>query len=149
MLVGPINPALPVKSKLIDEYDAEAVAAGSFNGPAVELPRGIQNAKFSVEATVLDRTTGDETYTFKIQGRNSPSEEWVDIDGLSFTTISATSGSEEKPADSDAPGVTLRRWVRAVLTTAGTTPIATAKVWCHFQVPHGAGYEHTPEYLGG
>lgn len=148
-MLNRLNPSPTAKSMLLDEYSAEAVAAGSFYGSAMEVPRGAQNIKFSVEATTLDRTTGDETYTFKIQTRAGPNHEWSDLDGATFSTISATSGSEQKPADSDAPGVVPQRFVRAVLTTAGTTPIATAKVWMHYDLPYGAGKEYQAEYLGG
>lgn len=143
------SPAVIEKSQLLDSYAAEAVAAGSFYGDAVELPRGAQRVRFKLDGILFDRTTADETYTFKIQGRMKSSEEWVDIPSCGFTTISAVSGAEIVPAASVAEGVEIPRFVRVVLTSVGTTPIATAKVYAIYNLGGGAGLEHRPEYLGG
>lgn len=133
-----INPSsIPAKAKTLDTYSAEAVAAGSFYGAAVEVPRGAENIRFVVEGTLFDRGSGDETYTFKIQGRQHPDHSWVDIPGLTFTTISATSGFEQLPTAANAPGVTVPRYVRVVLTTVGTTPIATATIRMLYSMRNG------------
>lgn len=135
-----INPAQSIlKSKLLDTYSAEAVAAGTFDGDAVFVPRGAQNIRFYLDGILFDRTTGDETYTFKIQGRMRSSDSWVDIPSCGFTTISATNGSEIVPSASNAPGVILPRFIRVRLTSVGTTPIATAKIWMLYDMPRGAG----------
>ena len=135
----PSNPSnMPVKSKVIDTYAAEAVAAGTFTGASVEVPRGAQNIRFAVEGTLFDATTGDEDYQVFIQGRNDPSHGWVDVPGLTFTLREGvTSGDEIRPTASDAPGVIVPRYVRAKLVTLGTTPICTATVRMLYSLPRG------------
>jgi hypothetical protein len=142
-------PIVVDKSKVLDTYSAEAVAAGSFYGPAVEVPRGATDIRFQVDGTLFDRTTGDETYTFKIQHRASPSHSWVDVPSAAFTTISATTGYEQVPTAANAPGVSVARWVRAVLTTVGTSPIATAVVRMLYRLPAGAGLQYESGEVGG
>jgi hypothetical protein len=120
------NPsAKALKTKTIDSWAAEAIAAGTVYGSAVEVPRGACNISFSSELTLLDRSTADETYTVKVQHRNDPSHSWVDVPGLTFTTVSATTGYEQLPTAANAPGVRLKKYVRGAMTTVGTTPIAT------------------------
>jgi hypothetical protein len=136
----PSNPAqMPVKTKTIDSWAAEAIAAGTVYGSAVEVPRGAQNINFSQELTLLDRGTGDETYTVKVQGRNDPSHSWVDIPGLAFTTVSATSGYQQLPTQANALAMTLPRFVRGAMTTVGTTPIATGTLRMRYTAPRGPG----------
>lgn len=135
-----INPAQVIsKSKLLDTYAAEAVAAGTFDGDAIQVPRGAQNIRFHLVGTLFDRTTGDETYTFKIQGRHRSSDSWTDVPSCAFTTISATTGAEIVPSATNAPGVIVPRWIRVRLTSVGTTPIATAKIYMLYDLPRGAG----------
>lgn len=135
-----INPAQGVsKRKLLDTYAAEAVAAGTFDGASVQVPRGAQNIRFRVDGILFDRTTGDETYTFKIQGRMASDENWVDVPSCGFAAIAATTGSEIVPSAANAPGVIVPRFIRSRLTSAGTTPIATAKIWMTYDLPSGAG----------
>lgn len=135
-----INPAQSVQKRLLlDTYTAEAVAAGTFDGSAIQVPRGAQNIRFYVDGILFDRTTGDETYTFKIQGRQYSDQSWVDVPSCGFTAIAATTGSEIVPSAANAPGVIVPRWIRVRLTSAGTTPIATAKIWMLYDLPSGAG----------
>lgn len=135
-----INPAQGVlKSKLLDTYAAEAVAAGTFDGASVQVPRGAQNIRFYLDGILFDRGSADETYTFKVQGRMRSSDSWVDVPSCAFTTISATTGAEIVPSAANAPGVVLPRNIRVRLTSVGTTPIATAKIWMLYDMPRGAG----------
>jgi hypothetical protein len=135
-----INPAQMVnKDRLLDTYAAEAVAAGTFDGAAIQVPRGAQNIRFRLEGTLFDRTTGNETYDFKVQGRMRSSQEWADIPSCAFTQVAATTAHEIVPSATNAPGVIVPRWVRVRLTSAGTTPIATAKIWMLYDLPRGAG----------
>lgn len=147
-LAGP-NPSVLTKQKDLDEYAAEAVAAGAFNGDSVEIPRGAKNVKFVLDGTLFDRTTGDETYTFKVQGRNKSTDGWHDISGCGFTTVAATTASEQVPSAANAPGVVFPRFVRVVLTSVGTTPIATAVVRMLWDGETGPGKDAGIGYLGG
>lgn len=138
------------RAKLLDEYAAEAVAAGSYYGASVEVPRGAEDLRFYVEGTLFDRTQGDETYTFAIQGRNSSSESFVDIPSLVFTTISATTGAEVLPTAATAEGISVPRFIRVRLTTVGSTPIATAKIWMWYTLNTGGpGRQYQANYYGG
>jgi hypothetical protein len=137
----PSNPSqMRVKRKTIDTYAAEAVAAGDFNGPSVEVPRGAQNICFKVEGITADRTTGNETYDIDIQGRQSPDGAWVDIPGLSFTQIATASpAGEQLPTAANAGNLAIPRYVRAQMTSAGTTPILTCGVYMEYMAPRGPG----------
>ena len=145
----PVTPGMVEKFLLLDEYAAEAVAAGSFYGASVEIPRGAENIRFKLDGTLFDRGTADETYTFAIQGRNHSDEAWADLPSLVFTTISATTGAELLPTAATAPGIYVPRFVRVRLTSVGTTPIATAKIWAYFHLRGGAGKQYQSGYLGG
>lgn len=144
-------PQMIEKSRLVDSYAAEAVAAGSFYGAAVEVPRGAEDIRFVLEPGTYDRSTGDETYNFYIQGRAKPTDDWVLIPGLSFTQVaSATPAGEILPTAANAPGVVIPRWVRAMLTSAGTTPIATCKIKMLYRMaPTGCGTQYESGEIGG
>ncbi len=144
------NPSVVRKTKLLDTYAAEAVEAGVFTGSSIELPRGAENVKFSLDGTLFDRGTANETYTFKIQGRNSSSEGWQDIAGAAFTTVSATTASEQVPTAANAPGVVIPRFVRVHLTTVGTSPIATCKIYALYDdTGRQGGRQYQANYQGG
>ena len=97
-IVGFPNPATVRKSKTIDTYSAEAVAAGSFYGAVHEVPRGAYNIQFRLEGTLFDATTGDEDYQFFIQGSDDKNGNFVDLPGLAFTLREGvTSGDEVVP----------------------------------------------------
>lgn len=146
------NPAVRSRSKVIDTWAAEALAAGTHYGPSVEVPRGAEDIDFTSEMTVLDETSGDEDYTFFVQHRNSSEHAWVTF--LSFTKVVGDIGVDEtqyeqKPAASDAPGTKVKRFVRSGVLTAGTSPIATGNIRMGYSLPRGPGLEHQPNYQGG
>lgn len=145
-----VNPSVITKRKVIDTYAAEAVAAGDFNGASHELPRGAQNIRFSIEDTLFDATTGDEDYQFRLQTRDASSDSWRDVPGMEGTLREGvTSGDEVLPTAANAPGVVTGRYVRAQLTTVGTTPIATATLAVLYDLPAGPGLDAGIEYKGG
>jgi len=126
------NPKANRKHKKI--HDCSTAITASANGEAVDI-RGMENIKFSFVGTTVDQTT-DETYDCKIQTRNSPLDGWVDVDGCTFTQQDTnTSFGEQKPADSDAPGVVLQRYIRSVITIAGTTPSFAGYVGMSYERP--------------
>ena len=140
----PSNPAnMARKSKVIDSWAAEAMAAGTFNGESVEVPRGAQNISFSQELTLLDVGTGDEDYQLFVEGRDDPSHSWVRIPGLAFTLVDGTAGAtsayEQLPTAANAPGVRVPRYVRGSMVTVGTTPITTGTLRMQYSAPRGPG----------
>ena len=140
----PSNPAnMARKTKTIDSWSAEAVAAGTHTGSAVEVPRGAQNISFTQEFTVLDVGTGDEDYTLTVEGRDDPNHSWVPIPGLAFTMVDGTAGAtsayQQLPTAANAPGVRVPRYVRGSLLTVGTTAIVTGTLRMHYSAPRGPG----------
>ncbi len=149
------NPKTKIKSKVIDTWAAEALAAGTHYGPSVEVPRGAEDISFSSEMTVLDETTGDEDYTFFVQHRNSSQHSWVTIPGATFTQVVGDVGvdetqSEQKPTAANAPGLTVKRFVRSGVLTAGTTPVVTGNIRMDYNSSGvGGGKQHQANYQGG
>jgi len=147
------NPANVQKRRVVDTYAAEAVAAGTFTGAAVEVPKGARRISFGIENVTADRGTGDETYDVKIQTSFDGGDNWVDVGGLAFAQIATASPSVTNiPSAANAPGVTIGDHVRAHLTSAGTTPILTATIAMYYEST-GAGGGRSAisinEYKGG
>lgn len=96
-----------------------ATRTASANGNAVDTT-GFGSAALTISAGDIDTTSGDETYAFKVQESADGSTGWADISGA---TAAIT-------ADSTVALIRLeglntgdrQRYVRAVLTAAGTTP---------------------------
>ncbi len=148
------NPATQRKSKVVKNYAAEALAAGTHYGESVEVPRGAEDINFTSEMTVLDETSGDEDYTFGVQHRNSSDHAWVDIPGCAFTQVTGDIGvdetqSEQKPTAANAPGLNVKRFVRGKVLTAGTSPIATGNIRMGYTIPKGPGKQYQSGYQGG
>jgi len=127
-----------VTTKQISLY-ATTTLTGTANGSAVDV-RGMEDMSFILEA--LDLATGgsftNETLDAKIQGRNSSSDAWVDIPGLTFTQITANTGGQILPAaGAVAQSMVLPSWVRVSATSAGTADIVTANVLLRFNRPGG------------
>ncbi len=131
---NPVPALTALKSKLVDSWVAEAMAAGTHNGPSVEIPRGADNISFSLGTITADRTTGDETYDVKLEGRMSPDEGWSRLSGLAFTQIATASpAGEQLPTAANAPGLRLPRFIRTAVVTAGTTPVLTAYLYMWYR----------------
>jgi hypothetical protein len=135
---------MPIKVKVIDTWAAETLAAGLHYGPAVEVPRGAQNIQFTSEMTVLDETAGDEDYTFGIQHRADPSHSWVPVPELAFTQVTGDIGVDEtqyeqKPTAANAANLNIRKYVRSMVLTAGTTPVVTGNIRMAYTSPRGPG----------
>lgn len=96
---------------------AAAIAtATTTNGSAVDL----LGAEGPIHALALngatDYTSLDETYTVKIQESADGSTNWTDISGASGTITAAST------VTFISTGLRSKRYVRAVITTVGTTP---------------------------
>lgn len=111
------------KRGVVDEQlllqDAGSLTATG-NGTALDLgsgfaPEGGLPVQAAIDASVVDRTTGDETYTVKLQ--DSP-------DGTTYTDRTPDT-SILAAGQTVLQGMIHARYVRLVRTLAGTTPILT------------------------
>lgn len=130
------NPSVARKTHRLHTYTA---ITASENSAAFVLPRGARNVKFSKVDTLNDRTTANETYDAKIQTRRTSADSWEDVAGCAFAQVAATTGSEQVPSATNAPGVVLKNQVRVALTLAGNTPISTGYVDVSYDAPYGPG----------
>ena len=97
-----------------------ATRTASANGSALDT-MGYQSVMWVIQAGDIDLTTGDETYSFKIQeATDSAFTTPVDISGA---TATVTADNDVKSIRIDGLGTGSRlRYQRAVATLAGTTP---------------------------
>jgi hypothetical protein len=104
------------------EIQPTVTKTASFNGDAFDLgagyaPGGLGRLHAAVvEVAALDKTTGDETYTFKLQESADGANGWTDI-GVGAAASAAGTVIVK--------GVSTTRYLRLVLTAAGTTPSIT------------------------
>lgn len=92
----------------------------SENGVAVDT-LGYNDAMVVIQAGDIDLTTGNETYTFSVEESADGSTSWAAISGATNTV---TADNQTKTIRVGGLGVgTRKRYLRAVLTAAGTTPI--------------------------
>lgn len=119
-------------------------SAADKTGSAIDV-RGIKNPTFVLHA----RTVTDDTLDAKVQGSHDGISDWFDIDGVTFTQVSAgATANEQKPVDSDNPGVTIPNFVRGVLDAGGSISALDAEiVMLYDQGPLGPRHEF--EELGG
>ena len=94
-----------------------AVRTASANGTGVDT-MGYNTAKAVIVAGDIDLTTGDETYSFKVQDSEDNST-FADVSGA---TATVTADNQVKNIAINGLGTSINRYVRVVLTTAGTTP---------------------------
>jgi hypothetical protein len=97
----------------------------SFNSAGLDLGAGFapgglgQPMAAVVHATAVDRTTGDETYSFVLQESD---------DNATFVAAGAAAAVSAAGAYA-AKGHVTRRYVRLALTASGTTPSITYGAW--------------------
>lgn len=140
------NMQVPRKGVIIDDRRTTPLAAAATtNGAAVDL-RGRTNVSFTLVGVTVDQTT-DETYDVSIQGRQSPSDEWVAIPSLVFTQQdTAVAYGETLPTAATRDGIRLPRYVRVVHVIGGTTPSFAGYVEMSSDLSHtgkdaGIGYQ--------
>jgi hypothetical protein len=101
------------------------------NGTALDLgagftPGGIgMPASAVIDVSAADRANSDETYNFKLQ-ESSDNSTFVDIGVNTAVTVASTTATLGVYV---AKGFITKRYVRLVLTAAGTTPSVTYKAW--------------------
>lgn len=95
-----------------------AVRTASANGTGVDT-FGYNTAIAVINAGDIDLTTGDETYSFKVQD-SADNSSFADVAALSAVTV--TADNDVKKIRIDGLGTSIRRYVRVVATLAGTTP---------------------------
>jgi len=115
-LVGPQDDDLLLADSVTKTASAnlDSVDLGEGFAPAPAAPISVQG-----NVSALDAADGDETYQIKVQ-QSSDDANWEDA-GLSWT-VTAT-GTFYKIV-----GIT-KRYVRLVLTLAGTSPSITLDAW--------------------
>ncbi|MGB7158547.1 MAG: hypothetical protein WBD40_10810 [Tepidisphaeraceae bacterium] len=103
----------------------------SFNSAGFDLGAGFapgalgMAAAAVVDVSAADRANSDETYTFKLQ-ESSDNSTFADIGVATSITVS---GATSTLGVYVAKGFISKRYVRLVLTAAGTTPSITYKAW--------------------
>lgn len=96
-----------------------AVRTASGNGSAIDT-KGFGSAALTISAGDIDLTTGDETYAFSVEESADGSTGWAAISGA---TASVTADNDVKLIRLEGLNTGSRkRYLRAVLTAAGTTP---------------------------
>jgi len=96
---------------------APIVATASANGSGVDT-LGYNNGMLVVTAGVIDLASGNETYTFTLEESDDNST-FAAVSGVSLTI---TANAQTKFARITNLNTTRKRYLRAVLTAAGTTP---------------------------
>lgn len=115
-LLGPVDADLAL-------FDA-ATHAVTANGDVVDLgenfsPAPVQPMAIQAHVTDLDEATGDETYVLTV---------YESADGVTYTAVPYTHAITATGVFRHVVGVT-KRYVRATLTLAGTTPSITLSAW--------------------
>lgn len=96
-----------------------ATRTSAANGSAVDT-LGYSNAALLVQAGDIDLANANETYVFTVEESADGTTGWTAIDGVS---VAVTADNQTSIADIGGVGNSLRkRYLRAVLTTGGTTP---------------------------
>lgn len=95
-----------------------AVRTASADGTGVDT-LGYTSAVAIIQAGDIDLTTGDETYSFKVQD-SADNSSFADVASLSATTV--TADDQTKLIRVEGLGTSVRRYIRVVATLAGTTP---------------------------
>ena len=95
-----------------------ATRTASANGTGIDT-LGYNTAVAVINAGDIDLTTGDETYSFKVQD-SADNSSFADVAALSAVTV--TADNDIKKIRVDGLGTSIRRYVRVVATLGGTTP---------------------------
>lgn len=120
LYVPPIDAAL--------ELQAAVTKTATFNGAWIDLGKGYAPGGLGkiiaavIPVTAIDRTTGDETYAFKLQ-QASPDASGV-VDAATAADIGVNTNTTTV-GTIVAKGIVTARFIRLVLTAAGTTPSVT------------------------
>lgn len=97
-------------------FDSAGLDLGSGFAPG---GRGMQVAAV-IDVSAIDRTTGDETYTFVLEESS---------DNATFAAIGVASAALTATGIVAIDGIVRKRYVRIALTAGGTTPSITYKAW--------------------
>lgn len=98
----------------------------TFNSAGLDLGAGFAPGGLGmpvagvVDVSAIDRGTGDETYTFKLQESD---------DNASFADCGVATASLTATGVVACKGFLTKRYARLVLTAGGTTPSITYKAW--------------------
>lgn len=96
---------------------APVVSTESVNGTGVDT-QGYSDAMLIVAAGTIDTASTNETYSYSIEHSDDNSS----FSAVSGATTTITASNTTKVVRLAELNVTIKRYVRAVLTAAGTTP---------------------------
>ena len=98
----------------------EAAITASANGSGIDMQLSDGPVHLIAQAGATDFTSGDETYSWKLQESADNSTNWTDL--VSSNGTSSVSTTAANTAVYLSINTRLKRYVRAVCTIAGTTP---------------------------
>lgn len=120
---------------VLDAGTTSITASGVGDGGILDIGAHLVHGEFSIEASILDTTTGDEVYTVALEGSNSASFASGIVE-LASLQMGDTTQLRNQDADVgtgrynlpfyNEQNHTVYRYVRAYVTAAGTTPILRA-----------------------
>ena len=125
------DPTIPTPQDVQLLLQDVVTKTASFNSTALDLGAGYapggpgRRMSGVVNVTAADRSSGDETYTFKLQ-ESDDNVTFLDAGAAESVPVSGTTATLGVVL---VRGVVKRRYVRLVLTAAGTTPSVTYKAW--------------------
>lgn len=106
------------------DYSLRSAAADTSTrtggGVDLQLTDGTVHAVFAVGVT--DFSSGDETYTFKLQESDTSGGTYTDITGATAAWTAASGTDVQNSIKMVTSKIRSKRWVRAVVTIGGTTP---------------------------
>ena len=98
----------------------EAAITASANGSGIDMQLTDGPVHLIAQAGATDFSSGDETYSWKLQESADNSTGWTDITSSNGTSSVSTTAANT--AVYLSVNTRLKRWVRAVVTIGGTTP---------------------------
>ena len=152
-LVGPAptNPTTTSRSKVISTVTGISATTTDCDETAgyYEIPRGADNISFRFLATLnTGFSTGSVFFTGTIVGCDTPDGTYTPIPGLTTLELVVDVG-QTFPSASDAPGVTLPRFIKVKWTETGSMTSFTATCTIRYNLDGGAGRQYSPDYVGG
>lgn len=98
----------------------EAAITASANGSGIDMQLSDGPVHLIAMAGATDFTSGDETYSWKLQESDTSGGTYTDITSSNGTSSVSTTAANT--AVYLSVNTRLKRWVRAVVTIGGTTP---------------------------
>jgi hypothetical protein len=100
----------------------QAAYVSTTNGTGIDMQLSDGPITLLVTIGVTDFSSGDETYTFKLQESDTSGGTYTDISGVPSVAWTAVGGDVQNTTKLVLTKLRSKRWVRAVATLGGTTP---------------------------